>query len=82
VHEVKVHLLDDLGKDDRRMMCEQLGACYICRPNKGQHAKAGNMNYALSVTSGEWVMFFDADMVGDASRTLVLYAYIAGNVGT
>jgi hypothetical protein len=62
VSELRVFLLDDGGDDIRIAMCEEVGVNYIRRPNRGQHAKAGNMNYALSVTHGDFVMFFDADM--------------------
>jgi cellulose synthase (UDP-forming) len=62
VSEVQVYLLDDGGRDERRVMCETLGAHYVCRPDRGTDAKAGNMNHALAMTTGELIMFLDADM--------------------
>lgn len=41
-------------------LCHQLGAIYLTR-KKNEHAKAGNMNNALKVASGEIVVVFDAD---------------------
>lgn len=41
-------------------LCDQLGAVYLTRA-RNEHAKAGNMNNALKVSSGEIVVVFDAD---------------------
>lgn len=41
-------------------LCQQLGAIYLTR-KKNEHAKAGNMNNALKVATGDIVLVFDAD---------------------
>ncbi|MBX9761121.1 MAG: UDP-forming cellulose synthase catalytic subunit [Beijerinckiaceae bacterium] len=41
-------------------LCKQLGAVYLTR-KRNEHAKAGNMNNALAVSTGEIVVVFDAD---------------------
>ncbi len=41
-------------------LCQRLGAIYHTR-KKNEHAKAGNMNNALKVATGEIVVVFDAD---------------------
>jgi cellulose synthase (UDP-forming) len=41
-------------------LCQQLGAIYLTR-KKNEHAKAGNMNNALKLATGEIVLVFDAD---------------------
>ncbi len=41
-------------------LCMEMGAIYLTR-KKNLHAKAGNMNEALKVSSGEVVVVFDAD---------------------
>ncbi|MDB5571610.1 MAG: bcsA [Hyphomicrobiales bacterium] len=41
-------------------LADQLGAVYLTR-KKNEHAKAGNMNNALTVSTGEIVVVFDAD---------------------
>ena len=58
--KLRVHVLDDGRREDFREFCEQVGVNYIVRDNN-RHAKAGNMNEALKVTSGEFVAIFDAD---------------------
>ncbi len=60
--KLRVHVLDDGRREDFRDFCEQIGVNYITRDNN-RHAKAGNLNEALKVTSGEFVAFFDADHV-------------------
>lgn len=60
--KLRVHVLDDGRREDFREFCEQIGVNYIVRDNN-RHAKAGNLNEALKVTSGEFVAIFDADHV-------------------
>lgn len=60
--KLRVHVLDDGRREDFREFCEQIGVGYIVRDNN-RHAKAGNLNEALKVTSGEFVTIFDADHV-------------------
>ncbi|KCZ92245.1 UDP-forming cellulose synthase catalytic subunit [Hyphomonas johnsonii] len=43
-------------------MCARLGAHYLTR-EKNDHAKAGNINAALTSTSGELILILDADHV-------------------
>ncbi|MFN3889570.1 MAG: UDP-forming cellulose synthase catalytic subunit [Beijerinckiaceae bacterium] len=45
---------------DLSALCEQLGAVYLTR-KKNEHAKAGNLNNGLAVSTGEVVVVFDAD---------------------
>ena len=55
-------LLDDGKRDEVKTMTEELGIGYIRREGN-QHAKAGNLNHAFSVTSAEFVLQLDADHV-------------------
>jgi len=57
-----VSVLDDGKRDWLRDFCEEKGARYIRRPTN-EHAKAGNINYALGVTDADLVAIFDADFV-------------------
>ncbi|MDO9708075.1 UDP-forming cellulose synthase catalytic subunit [Paracraurococcus lichenis] len=60
--KLHVHVLDDGRRADFREFCAQVGCGYIIRPdNKG--AKAGNINHALTKTTGEYVAIFDCDHV-------------------
>lgn len=60
--KLRVHVLDDGRRDSFRQFCEEVGIGYIVRPNNF-HAKAGNLNWALKQTDGEYVAIFDADHV-------------------
>jgi cellulose synthase/poly-beta-1,6-N-acetylglucosamine synthase-like glycosyltransferase/tetratricopeptide (TPR) repeat protein len=60
----RTYVLDDGKREEVRALCEELGADYISRPNN-LHAKAGNLNHALRMTDGEFVVIFDADHVSE-----------------
>ncbi|TYP63578.1 cellulose synthase (UDP-forming) [Stutzerimonas stutzeri] len=60
--KLRVHVLDDGRRETFRQFCEEVGIGYIVRPNNF-HAKAGNLNWALKQTDGEYVAIFDADHV-------------------
>lgn len=58
----RTYMLDDGKRDEVRAMAEQLGIGYIRRVGNA-NAKAGNLNFALGVTSGEFILQLDADHV-------------------
>ena len=60
--KLRVHILDDGRRPEFRVFAEQCGAAYRTRPDNA-HAKAGNLNYALKFTSGEFVAIFDCDHI-------------------
>lgn len=60
--KLRVHVLDDGRREEFKVFCQQIGVNYITRDNN-QHAKAGNINEALTVTDGEFIAIFDADHV-------------------
>jgi cellulose synthase (UDP-forming) len=55
-------VLDDGRSDDVRDLAQELGARYLRRLSSGG-AKAGNINHALSQTSGDYFVILDADFV-------------------
>jgi cellulose synthase (UDP-forming) len=56
------YILDDGKSDEVRNLAAELGVRYVRRMgNNG--AKAGNINYALSITGGKYFVIFDADFV-------------------
>lgn len=57
-------VLDDGRSDDVRDLAAELGARYLRRLSGGG-AKAGNINHALSHTSGEYFVVLDADFVAE-----------------
>ncbi len=68
------YLLDDGRRERMRELAELAGARYLTRPDN-EHAKAGNINAALSRTDGDLVLMLDADHVPmpDALDALVGY---------
>jgi len=58
----RVYLLDDGRREEMRALAERLGVDYLTRADN-RHAKAGNINAALTQTDGEFVAIFDADHV-------------------
>ena len=60
--KLRVHLLDDGRREAFREFARDVGVNYIVRADN-RHAKAGNLNHALSRTEGEFVAIFDCDHV-------------------
>jgi cellulose synthase (UDP-forming) len=58
----ETYVLDDGKRDEIATMAAELGVGYIRRAGS-EHAKAGNLNHALSQTSGEFILQLDADHV-------------------
>jgi cellulose synthase (UDP-forming) len=58
----KVFLLDDGNRTEMADLTQRLGCHYITR-SENIHAKAGNLNNALSQTNADLVLVFDADHV-------------------
>jgi len=60
--KINVWLLDDGEREEFRAFAEGAGVHYIARPQHN-HAKAGNINYALARTKGDLVAIFDSDHI-------------------
>ena len=58
----RTFMLDDGKRDEVKAMADALGIGYI-RRDGSEHAKAGNLNNALKVTDGEFILQLDADHV-------------------
>ena len=58
----KTWILDDGKREEIRALSEELGIGYLRRKGNA-HAKAGNLNHALSQTEGEFILQLDADHV-------------------
>jgi cellulose synthase (UDP-forming) len=58
----RTYILDDGKRDEMKALCEELGIGYIRRVGN-ENAKAGNLNHALAVTGGEFILQLDADHV-------------------
>ena len=57
----RIFVLDDSHRDEVRVLAERYGATYFQGPKR--HAKAGNLNQALSQTDGELIVIFDTDHI-------------------
>jgi cellulose synthase (UDP-forming) len=68
----RTYILDDGDSDAVLSMAKKVGVEYIRRPIHN-NAKAGNINYALSVTNGDYYLILDADFVADPT---ILYETI------
>lgn len=60
--KIKIYILDDGHRDEFRAFAARAGVGYLDR-GENVHAKAGNLNAALAVTSGDLVAVFDCDHV-------------------
>ncbi len=60
--KVNIFLCDDGRRQKVKELADQLGIGYITRTDN-KHAKAGNINNALTQTKGEFILLLDADMV-------------------
>ncbi len=58
----KIWVLDDGRRPWLKAFCEAKGVGYLTRPDNA-HAKAGNINHALTKTSADFVAIFDADFI-------------------
>lgn len=57
-----IYLLDDTQRPEMKLLAKELGCEYISRPDH-IHAKAGNINHAKGLTTGELIVVFDADFI-------------------
>lgn len=60
--KLHVYVLDDGSRDYIAAFADEVGAGYIMR-EEHNHAKAGNINHAMTVTNGEYIVIFDCDHV-------------------
>ena len=58
----RVYILDDGKREEFRKFAAEAGVGYITRTNN-KHAKAGNLNHAMTVTHGDFITIFDCDHI-------------------
>lgn len=58
----KIYLLDDTRRPEIQALAQELGCEYMTRPDN-RFAKAGNLNHAITRTTGDLILVFDADFV-------------------
>ncbi|MGC2808827.1 MAG: cellulose synthase catalytic subunit [Bradyrhizobium sp.] len=72
----KIWALDDGRRPWLKAFCEAKGVGYLTRPDNS-HAKAGNINHALTKTNADFVAIFDADFIPQRNfliRTMGFFA--------
>ncbi|QDV23257.1 Cellulose synthase catalytic subunit [UDP-forming] [Aureliella helgolandensis] len=72
----KTYVLDDGNRAEVAALAMELGALYINRETN-LHAKAGNLNHAMEITHGEFVVIFDADHVSRRDFITRLLGYFS-----
>lgn len=60
--KLNIFILDDGRRDQFRQFAELTGVGYITRSDNN-HAKAGNLNHAMTKTNAEFVAIFDCDHI-------------------
>jgi cellulose synthase (UDP-forming) len=60
--KLRVYLLDDGSREEFQQFAVDVGVGYIIR-EEHHFAKAGNINHALRLTSGEYIAIFDCDHI-------------------
>jgi cellulose synthase (UDP-forming) len=72
--ELRIHVLDDSGRDEVAALASRYGFGYFARPGS-EYKKAGNLRYAFERTCGDHILILDADFVPrkDALYELVPY---------
>lgn len=58
-----VHVLDDAARGEVATIAAEFGFRYGSRPDRGWFKKAGNLNFGLATSSGEFILILDADFV-------------------
>ena len=60
--KLNIYILDDGRRTEFEEFAKEVGVKHLTRPDNA-HAKAGNINHALKVTSGEYIAVFDCDHI-------------------
>lgn len=61
-NKVHIYVLDDGRRKEIQKLCQKVSVNYITRETN-EHAKAGNINHALTKTKSPYIVTFDADMI-------------------
>lgn len=76
--KLHVYLLDDGSRPAFADFMREVGAGYIKR-KEHNHAKAGNINHAMTVTNGEFITIFDCDHVPSCDFLLKTMGWLVAN---
>lgn len=73
--KLNVYVLDDSGRVEVAGLSDHYRYNYISRPNRGELKKAGNIRYAFSRTSGDFILILDADFAPSSNMLRDLIPY-------
>ncbi|QEL13572.1 glycosyltransferase family 2 protein [Limnoglobus roseus] len=77
---LKIWLLDDGKRPWLKELCDKYGVGCVVRPTN-EHGKAGNLNYALPRTAGEYLLVIDADFELDPRFLLRALGFLLFRIG-
>lgn len=72
--QVHIYLCDDGRRAEVKELALKMGVSYLDREDN-EHAKAGNLNHALSVTKSPYIVTLDADMIPHSDFLLKTIPY-------
>lgn len=73
----QLYILDDQGRPEIATLAKECGAGYLSRPDKGNNEKAGNLNFGLHHSTGEFILVIDADHVAKSTIAKALLGHFA-----
>jgi cellulose synthase (UDP-forming) len=73
------YVLDDAARDEVATIAAEFGFWYGSRPNRGWFKKAGNLNFGLERSSGEFVLILDADFVPSPEMLAEMLPYFTAD---
>ena len=76
--KLNVYLLDDGRRPEFALFAEACGATYIARPSN-ENAKAGNFNYAIKRSSGEFILTLDCDHIPTRAFLQITMGWMVGD---
>lgn len=75
--KVHIYLCDDGRRAEVRKLAADMGVGYLDREDN-KHAKAGNLNSAMSKTDSPYIVTMDADMIPNSNLLLHTIPYFIG----
>ena len=77
--KLNVTVLDDVANAKLVDLVESYGYNYLSRPNRGEHKKAGNLQYGYDRTDGVYALVLDADFCPHKDFLLETIPYLEEN---
>ncbi len=74
--EKTVYILDDGGRSELEALARKYNVVYLSRENKPENYKAGNLNYGLEYSKGDFILVLDSDQLvveADIAKDLLGY---------